>query len=78
MAYRDVTGNPLAEGDLVVIGLGLGQVVLGQVARMDSVLAADKNAQPLIHVMVTFPFPAAPNGVVPGLIKASKPEKVSA
>lgn len=72
MAFRDVAGNILSEGDQVAIGLSLGQAVIGTVQKTDS-LVSNPNAQPLIHVAVIFTLPAHPNGVVPGIVKAAEP-----
>ena len=70
---RDAIGNPLGEGDLVAFPIALGNIAPGHVAKINSVLAADPNAQPTINVSIMLTLPAAPNGVVPGVIKAVAP-----
>jgi len=73
MAFRDVVGNSLQEGDQVAIGLALGQTVLGTVQKVDSVLSGNPNAQPMVHVAVVFTLPAMANGLVAGIVKAASP-----
>lgn len=71
--FRDVVGNVLEQGDAVSIGIGLGQTMLGTVQKTDSVLGANPQAQPMVHVAVIFTLPAMPNGLVAGIIKAATP-----
>lgn len=73
MIYRDAAGNPVQEGDVVAIGIGLGQTSIGQIVRTESVLSSNPNVQPMVHVAVTFSLPAAPNGAVAGIVKAVQP-----
>lgn len=73
MIYRDITGQTLNVGDKVLFSLGLGVTATAVVQKADAVLAP--NVPPMIHLAVSVPLPAAPNGVVGGIVKlAEKPE----
>ena len=73
MIYRDITGQTLNAGDKVLFSLGLGVAAAAIVQKTDAVLAP--NVPPMIHLSVKIPLPAAPNGVIGGVVKLSeKPE----
>lgn len=72
MQFRDITGSVLSENDQVLFGLGLGQITVATVKRTESGLNP-QNPQPMVTVSVDITVPAAPNGLVPGVIKIAQP-----
>ncbi len=78
MKYFDQYLRPLQEGDFVAFPLALGNVVRGQVVKLDSGLSLSRNPneppQAVAHVLLMLDLQAAPNGVVVGIIKAERPE----
>ena len=73
MIVRDAIGNGLSEGDTISFALGLGNIVVGQVAKVSSIIENnDPNAQQSVHVLFTLPMVVSPNGVVPGIVKTAK------
>lgn len=74
--YRDQYGSPLQEGDFVAFPIALGNVVRGQVVKLDSGLALGGPNQPsqsIAHIAIVLDLQAAPNGVVAGIVKVAQP-----
>lgn len=71
MQFKDTLGQSLRETDQVLFGLGLGQMSVATVSRTETGLDPN-HPQPLIKILVEFSVPAAPNGVVPGVIKIAE------
>jgi len=75
--YFDQYLQPINEGDFVAFPLALGNVVRGQVVKLDSGLSLSRNPneppQSIAHVLIMLDLQAAPNGVVVGIIKAERP-----
>src|SRR5271157_2225198 len=75
--YFDQYGTMIQEGDFVAFPLALGNVVRGQVVKLDSGLSLSRNPneppQSIAHVLIMLDLQAAPNGVVVGIIKAERP-----
>jgi len=75
MIARDAIGNILAEGDTVIFALALGQIAIGQVVKVQSVLeSVDPNAAQTVQVLLNLPMQVLQNGAVPGIVKAAKPQ----
>lgn len=84
MTIRDLVGNPLEVGDLVVLKteLVVGQIVKiesGEIARGVSISGQPQGELPPPMVVVSVQMSTAavplPNGQCMGLVKATKPEK---
>lgn len=73
--FRDIAGQPLSEGDQVFFGTAFGQAVVGVIQKTDSIVSGSPNAQPLVHVGFVLSLPAAPNGLVGGILKIVPPTK---
>jgi hypothetical protein len=72
----DLNMQVLREEDSIVVPIGFGQLIAGRVAKVNSGLGAPgtQEAVPGVVVRLEFFLTAAPNGVVPGLIKIGPPQ----
>lgn len=72
MTFRDAAGNVIQAGDLVAVGAqGL---IIGKVERANAIMT-DQATPPFLEVTVLFPIPAAPSGLVNGVIKIAQPSQ---
>jgi hypothetical protein len=76
---KDVFGNEIQEKSQVVFTLSDGEMVPGEVVRVNSglSLADGAPAQPSLVIAAFFHRPALPNGLVPGVIVPAKPQTTS-
>lgn len=65
---KDLVGQELSQGDQVLFSIGLGQTTIATVLATNSGLDPT-NPQASVQVGVTFILPAAPNGLVNGLVR---------
>jgi len=75
MLFRDGVGNTLEEGDAVAVALGQGQLATAKVMKLSAGLGGPNTQQsvPMAHIAIVLDFQAAPNGVVPGIMKIEQP-----
>lgn len=76
MTFRDITGNEIKQGDSVLFSLGLGQMMVAKIASTESGLNP-QNPQAAVRVTLDFTLPAAPNGLVPGLVRLPDQPSIS-
>jgi hypothetical protein len=74
MQFRDIAGQPIEAGDSVFFGTAFGQAVVGSIQKTDTILA-DSKTPPLVHVGFVLSLPAAPNGLVGGILKIVPPKQ---
>jgi hypothetical protein len=73
---RDLNGQEIVEGDVVLFPTALGQATVGRVVSINSGIATPSNPQAIpcaivnLQVMVQIP----PNGVVAGMTKLANPQ----
>ena len=72
---KDIAGNLLNEGDQVFFGTAFGQAIVGVVQKVDSLVNAAPNSQPLVHVSFTLSLPVYPTGLVGGVLKIIAPKQ---
>lgn len=70
MIFKDLVGQELKQGDQVLFSIGLGQTTVATVLGTNSGLDPN-NPQAAVQVGVTFILPAAPNGLVNGLVRVA-------
>ena len=70
MTFKDLTGQPLQQGDRVLISVGLGQMSVATITRTESGLNP-ANPQPAVVLQVEFILPVMPNGLVGGVVKVA-------
>jgi hypothetical protein len=75
LVFKDIAGAVLSEGDQVTFPIGLGTLVVANVQKIDTLVQGD--APQSIHLSFTLSLPAAPNGLVPGIIKIPQPSIVN-
>lgn len=77
MTFQDATGQPLAEGDVVVFPVTFGQAIAATITKTQSGLGKPGTPEGVAAVIVTLQVPivADPAGRIP-LVKVPKQEPV--
>ena len=77
MRFVDGLGNVLTEGDAVAVPFG-NSLAPGKIIKLDIGLGpTPEQAQPSAVVTVVLTVPAAPNGMLPGVLAIKTPSDVS-
>lgn len=73
---RDLNGTELREGDMALVPAAFGQLVIGQLVKINAGLGAPgtQEGTPSVIVRLDLFIPAQPNGVVGGLVKLEGPK----